>query len=184
MKSIFNIRIKQDALKSSVLVHIGLMSFFLLFSSCVSKPGFTGNADLCGLIIDENNVPVKDFVVYCKSVEKNHQKIKPVVTNEGGLFVFFDILSGSYRLSGEKKNYLRIKNVDYDFNDRTKIICLQTKSFKASLQNAEELIWLGEKELARELLNSICCDEKSEEKKLVDEYKKYTVTGEVLEEDI
>ena len=41
-----------------------LMVFFclflasFLFLSCASKPKFSGQADLCGLVVDENNNPV------------------------------------------------------------------------------------------------------------------------------
>ena len=40
---------------------------FLLFcnlyiTSCATNPKFSGTGDLCGLVVDENNKPIKDFV--------------------------------------------------------------------------------------------------------------------------
>ncbi len=146
----------------------------MLLTSCASKPKFEGEGDLCGLIIDENNRPVKDFVVSCRFKGLNARVIKPVITNESGLFVFYGLTSGTYSISGEKKNYLRINESDYNFNDRTKIICLQTKSFKGAIKNAEELIRLEEKEDAENILNSIECDRKSEEALIIQFYKFFT----------
>ncbi len=146
----------------------------MLFISCASKPRFEGNGDLCGLIIDENNKPVKDFIVTCRAKGLNAQLIKPVITNESGLFVFYDLSSGSYSISGEKKNYMKIYESDYNFNDRTKILCLQTKSFKGAIKNAEELIRLEEKKEAENILNSIECNRKSDEALIIQFYKFFT----------
>lgn len=140
---------------------------FVVFSGCASKPKFKGKGDLCGLIIDENNKPVKDFVVYCQSDDATLEFVKPVLTNESGLFVFYDIPSGSYLISGEKNNYQKISRVQYRFDDRTKILCLQTKNFKAALLSVEELIKLGRTEDAENLLNEICCESDSLENQLI-----------------
>ena len=152
-----------------------LLTSLMIFSACASKPKFEGNAELCGLIIDENNSPVKDFVVYCKSDSNPLLSISPVITNDGGMFVFFNLPSGRYKISGEKTNYLKILKIPYNFNDRSKILCLQTKTFKAALSNAEELIRLGERKSAAEILDSICCEKKTEEKKLISAYKVFTL---------
>ena len=72
------------------------MALGLLFFSCATKPAFNGCGDLCGLVVDENNYPVKDFIVYCEPSEKGWslenglpgKDIQPVLTNESGLFVF------------------------------------------------------------------------------------------------
>ena len=71
-----------------------LISVTVLFFSCASKPVFSGKGDLCGLVVDENSKPVKDFVIYCesKSAGKKLAEVKPVLTNESGLFVFYDLL--------------------------------------------------------------------------------------------
>jgi len=136
----------------------------LFFLACASKPDFDGRGDLCGLIIDENNKPVKDFIVYCSS---SGNYIQPVLTNESGLFVFPSLHSGEYKISGEKNNYLRIEKVVYRFNNRTNILCLQTKSFKAALLKAEELLYLGQTKAAMDVLEKISCEKKSPQQKLV-----------------
>ena len=143
---------------------IGCMFCSLLLISCASTPGFSGKGDLCGLVIDENNVPVRDFVVNCRKENGSSlQEIRPVITNESGLFVFYGLLAGEYFLSGEKPGCLRILETPYHFNDRTKIICLQTKSFRASVLRAEELLRLGQPEEAGEVLGGICCETGSPE---------------------
>lgn len=163
--------------KICVLVLNSLLLAMLLelFCTCASKPGFQGNGDLCGLVIDENNNPVKDFIVYCKSAEKRSQVIKPVMTNESGLFVFYDIPSGSYLLTGEKTNYLRLNEIAYNFYDRSKIFCIQTKTLQGSVKAAVELLHLGEKKEAAMLLDSICLQKNSIEELIVSSYKFFTI---------
>lgn len=157
------------------LLCICIFSFVLvIFAGCASKPKFKGSGDLCGLIIDENNKPVKDFVVYCHSGDASPEIIKPVITNESGLFVFYNVPSGIYLISGEKTNYLRISKVQYRFDDRTKILCLQTKSFKTAVLSAEELIKLGRVEEAEALLEDICCESKTPEENLIKAYLYFT----------
>ena len=145
-----------------------------LFAACASKPKFKGKGDLCGLVIDENNQPVKDFVVHCSSADGQVQIINPVITNESGIFVFYDVNSGKYNLSGKKNNYLEIEKVSYSFDDRSKIICLQTKTINAAFAKAEELIRLGQPAEAGKILDGICCEPKSREKLLVKAYKYFS----------
>ena len=151
------------------------MFYSITFSGCASKPRFEGKADLCGLILDENNAPVKDFIVRCTGAGGKPVVTKPVITNENGLFVFYGVPSGKYVLSGEKNNYLRIKQVPYDFNDRAKIICLQTKTFKGAILSAEELIRLDQTVEAGKLLGNICCESKSKEQLYIKAYQFYAV---------
>ena len=93
---------------------------------------------------------------------------------ESGIFVFYDLPSGRYSLSGEKKNYMKLSNTDYRFDDRSKIICLQVKTFRAAIENAEELIRLGEKYEAIKILDSICCERKSNEALIIQAHKFFT----------
>ncbi len=153
----------------------------LFITGCASKPVFEGKGDLCGLIVDENNLPVKDFVVYCKSAEEKNisaRAIVPVITNESGMFVFFGLPSGDYLISGEKKNYQKLQTVPYAFNDRTKILCLQINSFKAALMSVDELLHLGQKEEAGEILASISFEEKSKEEMFLKAFEFYATADE------
>lgn len=156
-----------------------LFSFLLLVlcvfvSGCASKPAFKGNGDLCGLIIDENNKSVKDFIVYCHSADAKPFYARPVITNENGLFVFNDIPSGRYQISGEKNNYLKINKVPYSFDDRSKILCLQTKKFKSAVLSAEKMIRLGQLAEADAMLNEISCESKSFEESLITAFRYFT----------
>ena len=152
----------------------------VLFFSCASKPVFSGKGDLCGLVVDENSKPVKDFVIYCesKSAGKKLAEVKPVLTNESGLFVFYDLLSGDYLLYGEKNNYLKIEVTPYSFNDRSKIICLQTKSFSATVKTADELFRLGQPESAKILLSNLSYEKESFEAFLITAWKIFLVSDE------
>ena len=150
-------------------------AFCSLFCACASKPGFHGNGDLCGLVIDENNQPVKDFTVYCKSKGIKMQVIKPALTNESGLFVFYDLPSGSYVITGEKTDYLRLNETNYEFNDRSKFFCIQTKTFQGTIKAAVELLHLGEKQDAALLLDSLCVQKKSPEELIVNSYKFFMI---------
>ena len=145
-----------------------------IFLSCKSKPAFDGRGDLCGLVVDENNFPIKDFVIYCKATDIKSWGAKPVITpvltNESGLFVFYGLPSGEYCLSGEKNNYLKLDSALYSFNDRTKIVCFQTKSLKAAVLNAEELLRLRQADQAAALLQGICFESGSPEESFFKEY--------------
>ncbi len=173
--------------KTNLIVKALPIFTFLLFcnlyiTSCATNPKFSGTGDLCGLVVDENNKPIKDFVIYCypsiTNIKTQTINIKPVITNESGLFVFYGLPSGSYTISGEKPNYLRLSETPYQFSDRGKILCLQTKSFKAAVKTAEELIALGQTKEARSLLNGISTKKLSSEKYLVTAYQLFTVESE------
>ena len=148
-------------------------SSFFLFFSCASKPSFEGKGDLCGIIIDENNKPVKDFIVYCKPVNQKFlsQALGPVKTNESGLFVVYGLSAGQYLLSGNKKNYLSLEPHQYSFEDRTRIICLQTRSYKSALERAGELAAMGQKKDAEDLLSKISYEKNSREELYIKAYQ-------------
>ena len=150
-------------------VAVLLIFIINVLAGCASRPAFEGKGDLCGLVVDENNKPVKDFVVHCKST-KLLSKNYAALTNESGLFVFFNLPSGEYILNGEKKNYLRVENITYSFNDRSKILCLQTKSFKGCVLSTEELLRLGQAQEAGELLKNVCCETGSSEEHVLQEF--------------
>lgn len=147
-----------------------LLCIFCMFvTGCLSKPKFEGYGDLCGLVVDENNRPVSDFIVSCSVIKR------PVVTNESGLFVFYSLPSGEYTLSGKKLNYLQLKDVHYKFNDRSKILVLQTKSFSAAILSAQEDLRLGQKESAKQLLDDIYYAPGSQEDSYIRMVRFYTL---------
>ena len=69
---------------------------------------------------------------------------------------------------------MKLSNTDYRFDDRSKIICLQVKTFRAAIENAEELIRLGEKDEAIKILDSISCERKSNEALIIQAHKFFT----------
>jgi len=146
--------------------------FFLLLSilcfSCASHPDFEGYGDLCGMIIDEKNQPVDNFVVYYSKAPFLN---KSTVTNESGIFVFHNVPSGQSVISGEKKNFSRLKDSDYYFCDRSDIICFQVNSIKAVINEVDPLIKAGDKKKAYMLLDNVSCEEASEEWILIESYK-------------
>lgn len=149
---------------------LGLFFILFLLSACATKPRFEGYGDLCGMVIDENNRPVKNFIVYYSREPANH---KSAVTNESGIFVFHGVPSGRSVLSGEKKNYTKLEKTDYQFYRRSDIICFQVMSLKNAVEEVESLAERGETKAALELLESISCEKKSDEWVLLDAYKKY-----------
>lgn len=147
---------------------IGVFLISILLSSCASKPRFEGYGDLCGMVIDENNRPVKNFIVYYSREPAVH---KSAVTNESGIFVFHSVPSGKSVLSGKKCNYTKLARTDYQFYRRSDIICFQVSSIKAAVEDVEALASRGETESALKLLNNIVCERKTDEWKLIKAYR-------------
>lgn len=141
----------------------GLVLILFFIISCRSLPKFNGQADLCGLLVDENNIPVKDFLIYCK----NDLEMKTALTDESGMFVIHGVDSGVYKISGQKKNYARLEEREFLFTDRSKIFCCQVESIEGAFKSVEELIMRGEKKNAEGLLNQLYYDKKSPQEAVV-----------------
>ena len=155
------------------LLNLCLLLLFLflldaMILSCATKPKFSGNADLCGLVVDENNRPVKGFVIraFC-----GISGIKSALTNENGIFVIENVPSGKIVISGEKKNYLKLSDANYQFINRSDIFCCQVKSVKAVINLVDELLMRDENQLALDLLDNVSCEKKSMEWRVVQSYK-------------
>lgn len=141
--------------------------FSVSFISCKTLPKFKGNADLCGLIVDENNTPVKDFVIYCKTNLENNTAL----TDESGMFVIHGVSSDVYTISGMKKNYAKLENEQFLFTDRSKIFCCQVESIEGAFKTVEEYILRGEKKKAEEVLASLYYDKKTPQEAVVLVYR-------------
>lgn len=139
----------------------------LLFSSCRTLPKFKGEGDLCGLIVDENNTPVKEFVVYCK----NDFETNTALTDESGMFVIHGVSSDVYKISGQKKNYVKLENEEFLFTDRSKIFCCQVESIDGAFKTVEELLLRGEKKKAEALLDKLYYDKKTPQDAVVLVYR-------------
>lgn len=139
----------------------------LLFSSCRTLPKFKGEGDLCGLIVDENNTPVKEFVVYCK----NDFETNTALSDESGMFVIHGVSSDVYKISGQKKNYVKLENEEFLFTDRSKIFCCQVESIDGAFKTVEELLLRGEKKKAEALLDKLYYDKKTPQDAVVLVYR-------------
>lgn len=146
-------------IKKFVFISFGVF----LFLSCRTLPKFKGEGDLCGLIVDENNKPVKEFVIYCK----NDLETKSALTDESGMFVIHGISSDAYKISGQKKNYVKLENEDFLFTDRSKIFCCQVLSIEGAFKNVEDLLLRGEKKKAEEVLDKLFYDKKTPQDAMV-----------------
>ena len=145
-------------------------AIFSVFISCASKPKFTGCADLCGLVVDEKNRPVQDFLIYCRgSMGENHTAL----TNESGIFVIQNVPCGSYEISGQKTQFMELEKTEYSFFDRTKIFCCQVFSFDAAMDSVLNLMQRGENKQAEKVLNSVTYENNSAEEAVIQFYKFY-----------
>ena len=139
----------------------------VIFLSCKTFPKFKGDVDLCGLIVDENNAPVKDFVIYCKTNLENNTAL----TDESGMFVIHGVSSDVYTISGKKKNYVKLEDEEFLFTDRNKIFCCQVESIEGAFKTVEEYILRGEKKKAEEVLASLYYDKKTPQEAVVLVYR-------------
>ncbi len=144
------------------------LALVLVFTGCKSSPKFEGRGDLCGLIVDELNNPVGGVVVTCRD---NHNFRKSVLTNESGFFVFTDVPSDIYFISGYKENFVELAETEYAFFDRGKIFCCQIMDVNSALDKAENLILLEEYKECMDLINSIYCEKATNVQQVVTLYK-------------
>lgn len=144
------------------------VAVLLLFMGCKTTPKFEGRGDLCGLVIDDFNNPVSGFVVTCRN---NLNLSKNALTNESGFFVFTDLPSDVYFISGHKENYVELKEVEYAFFDRSKIFCCQILNADSAFDKVENLILLENYQECMELLESIHCEKPSNVLRVLTLYK-------------
>ena len=120
------------------VVAVGLLA--LLLVSCSSLKGFknpVGEGNLYGLIIDEKNQPVKDFKIVCSD---ERESVKSAVTNDSGIFVIENMLTGNLTISGVGDGYVKIKNEKIEFLGNEKIFCWQISSLEGVLLEVERQI--------------------------------------------
>ena len=140
----------------------------LAFLSCKTIPRFKGQGDLCGLVVDENNEPVKDFLIYCKN---EFEVTSTALTNETGMFVIHEVPSGIYKISGKKKDYAKLAWVEFYFTDRDRIFCCQVESIEGAFKTAEQFMLRGEIKNAEAVIDSLYYDKKTPQQAVVLVYK-------------
>lgn len=163
----------RDLIKCCVVITTVILSeviFSVCFSSCRTVPKFAGENELCGVIVDENNRPINEYVVRCGATPVT---AKTAITNERGIFVFQNMTAGKYFIWGEKEGWAKIEAEPFLFNSRDKFFCCKVKSFDTALDNAETQIKCGNYKKALEILDGLSYRRKTPESKVVDYYEKY-----------
>lgn len=147
-----------------------ILSLILFFANCKSVPVKREIADFCGFVIDENNNPVKNFLI---SVQTSDLQIKKAITNDGGIFVINNIKLGNLKIEGKKEGFSKYLNENIEFYDRTKILCIKISSADFVLENFHSNIKAKNFESAQKNLESIFCEESNNLKKVILEYEKF-----------
>ena len=139
-------------MRKTGIVIFGWLFLMTVMISCASKKGFSGGTELCGVVLDEKNRGVENFVVTCmhNGVEKFS-----TMTNENGIFVFNNMKCGKYIVSGEKCGYGMIVDNEFDFNSRGKILCCKVNSMEEVLMAVEKQIKIQNYVLAKKLLKEV-----------------------------
>lgn len=120
--------------------------------SCASKKGFSGGSELCGVVLDEKNRGVADYVVTCS---RNGIGTFTAVTGENGMFVFSNMKCGRYEVTGEKIGYGKIVGDEFNFNSRGKILCCKVNSLEGVLMAVENQIKCKNYVVAKKLLQDV-----------------------------
>lgn len=142
----------------------------LTLISCASKPKLTGRAELCGYVVDENNYPVEEFIVSCRS---ELGVWKTTITNQKGFFMFENMDLGNCFFKGQKNGFVKLEKNMEIFGDKSKVVCFQVSSLDRALDSVEEKILCEDFESAKALLNQIVYMKKSPAESVILCYKTY-----------
>ncbi|MCQ2592578.1 MAG: hypothetical protein MJ188_07300 [Treponema sp.] len=149
-------------MKKSIFFVIAILG--LLSISCSSVP--KGKANFTGIVVDENNKPIQNYFITCKSL---NQPQKVCATNEGGVFVFEDVDFGKLELGGFKMGYALYSNPEYNFTNPETVLCIQIDSSDVVYEKARNLLVSGQLEEADKLYDML--------KESQNLYLKQTMTG-------
>lgn len=129
-----------------------LALFCFVFISCASKPRFKGSGDFCGMVVDENNQPVCEYLINCW---RDGINFGSTLTNQSGIFVLQNIPSGKYIIEGQKENYSDIKNLKVDFCFRNKFLCCSVFSADGLFEKIKSLVKTEDYEAALSQLDTL-----------------------------
>ncbi|MBQ4379331.1 MAG: carboxypeptidase regulatory-like domain-containing protein [Treponema sp.] len=116
----------------------------LLLGSCASTK-FEGKAVLTGRVCDEKGAGVPNYYVSL-GLGKN------AVTDISGVFVFRDVSSGNYHLSGGGWGWCPFET-DISFLDKKSIVCVQVEKLESLFPKIEALIQGEKYDEAKELVS-------------------------------
>lgn len=159
------INLKKYYLKSALLAFLILDVFFV---SCVSNEKLNERCDLCGIVVDEKNMPIDEYVIY----GKNGTYETSAITNSNGLFVLQNMPKGNCEIYGEKKGYCDLSE-KYFFYDMSKILCCQINSLHGAIDDVEKLIKQNEYKKANEIIDEVKFEHTTNEEIVVYSYKVY-----------
>ena len=144
-------------MKKNILLGVGLFLSLCLFS-CASNPRFKGNGDFCGMVVDEKNQPVNEYLINCW---KDGIIFASALTNQSGIFVLQNLPAGKYSVSGQKENYSDIKNLKVDFCFRDKFLCCSVFTPDGFFEHIRRLIKIEDYNGALDELNLLRCKKDS-----------------------
>lgn len=141
-----------------IVFFLGIVPFLF---SCASKPKIKSAAsDFCGLIMDENNCPIENFLVCVKQ----GTKMDCTFTNESGLFYFPEFKAKKIKISGYANSYTKFSEKKFVISENKKMYCWQVKSAQKLLSEVEAYLKLNQWEKAKNQLQDLYFEENSEEK--------------------
>lgn len=154
-----------------VLIYLEVIFLLFINAGCASKPSGYGAGNLCGLMVDENNKPVKNAIVSCW---KGPVCIESVMTNENGVFTFYNLPSvglGSLKIIGKKNGYANFLKEHCSASDYRQILCCQMLSLDSVLDLVEEKYLCGNFEECIDLLEKVSAEKRSREENVLLYYK-------------
>ena len=140
-------------MKKIILPALSFILSFLLFS-CASNPRFKGSGDFCGMVVDEQNQPVNEYLINCR---RDGVIFGSALTNQSGIFVIQNLPAGKYSLDGQKENYSDIKNLKVDFCFRDKFFCCSVFSPDGMFEHLKSLIKIEDYDTALKELELLRC---------------------------
>ena len=140
-------------MKKNYMEGLFLLLIFML-TSCASNPRFKGNGDFCGMVVDEKNQPVKEYLI---NFWRDGIIFASALTNQSGIFVMQNIPAGKYSLCGQKENYLDIKNLKVDFCSRDKFLCCTVFTADGFFRHLDDLIKIEDYDAALKELENLRC---------------------------
>ena len=128
----------------------------MIFSSCRTMSHQNQNANISFLILDENDLPVKDYQLNITIRKKlGDDFIQTTFSNANGLGVFNNINCQEALISGQKSGYTKIPQEPLTVNSRGELLCYRVFSADYLLDQAEQLYQNKQYQNALALLESL-----------------------------
>ncbi|MCF0242880.1 MAG: carboxypeptidase regulatory-like domain-containing protein [Treponema sp.] len=123
------------------------------FISCASTQ-LSEKGNLVGLVVDENNKPVDEYVLH---LETEKGKRFSAMTSVDGIFVIENLSRGNHRIEGNKDLYEKL-NQELIFNDYSKVFCFEVLTADGIFNKANKKIKEGNISEADVLISKLQCN--------------------------